>query len=85
MKYYLLWWRPMVLNAHPTSANVALWRAWTLYRETKPQMETHLQSCMRSNASPCPPIQQIMESIGHFMMACPSIVGFGMYRCLKAQ
>ena len=53
----------MALNAHPTSANVALWRARTPYKETKPQMETHLQSYIRSNVSPCPPIQKVIRII----------------------
>ena len=40
MECYLLLWRPMALNEHPTCANVALWRIRILYRETKPKMET---------------------------------------------
>ena len=35
----LLWWRPMAHNTHPTNAYMILWRAWTPYRETKPQNE----------------------------------------------
>jgi len=29
----------MDINAHPKNANITLWMAWTLYRETKPQDE----------------------------------------------
>jgi len=40
MECNLLLWRPMALNAHPTCANVVLWRIKTPYRETKLKLET---------------------------------------------
>jgi len=73
----------MSLNAHPISAMMNLSRAWIPYRETESKMKTHLQSCIRSNASPYFLVQQPISAVeqmsllirgkgGHFVVACPS-------------
>jgi len=61
-----------------------------------PKMKNHLQSCIRSSVSPDLPVQQIIRVIEqmslqiiepswHFIVECPSVMGFRVYKCLQVK
>ena len=79
----------MALNTHPTCPNAALWRVRTPYKETKPKMETtcnHVEAPMlplafqynKSSMKSKKRVYKPWTTNGDFIMACPSIMGFGM-------